>query len=178
MREVTVSTTISAPREDVFDFVCDLALRPTYADHYLDDYRLARVDTVGVGAAARFRLDGWLSNEYAELTITKAERPRQIIEEIRVGRRGRSRAVAVYDFEREAAHVTRVRLTTYGEPATRVDRFRQFGAPTWMRRKTKKALDRLRMVFEEPDRVEMKRATIAGFEPETSARFGVHVGRS
>ncbi len=178
MREVTVSTTISAPREDVFDLVCDLALRPTYADHYLDDYRLARVDTVGVGAAARFRLDGWLSNEYAELTITKAERPRQIIEEIRVGRRGRSRAVAVYDFERESAHVTRVQLTTYGEPATKVDRFRQFGAPTWMRRKTKKALDRLRMVFEEPDRVEMKRATIAGFEPETAARFGVHVGRS
>ena len=173
-----MSTTISAPREDVFDFVCDLALRPTYADHYLDDYRLARVDTVGVGAAARFRLDGWLSNEYAELTITKADRPRQIIEEIRVGRRGRSRAVAVYDFERESAHVTRVRLTTYGEPATKVDRFRQFGAPTWMRRKTKKALDRLRMAFEEPDRVETKRATIAGFEPETAARFGVHVGRS
>jgi uncharacterized protein YndB with AHSA1/START domain len=178
MREVTVSTTISAPREDVFDFVCDLGLRPTYADHYLDDYRLARVNTVGVGAAARFRLDGWLSNEYAELTITKAERPRQIIEEIRVGRRGRSRAVAVYDFERESANQTRVRLTTYGEPATMVDRFRQFGAPTWMRRKTKKALDRLRMVFEEPDRVELRRATIAGFEPEKAARFGVHVGRS
>ena len=178
MREVTVSTTISAPREDVFDLVCDLALRPTYADHYLDDYRLARVDTVGVGAAARFRLDGWLANEYAELTITKAERPRQIIEEIRVGRRGRSRAVAVYDFERESAHVTRVKLTTYGEPATKVDRFRQFGAASWMRRKTKKALDRLRMAFEEPDRVKMKRATIAGFEPEKAARFGVHVGRS
>jgi hypothetical protein len=47
-----------------------------------------------------------------------------------------------------------------------------------MRRKTKRALDRLRMVFEEPDRVELRRATIAGFEPEKAARFGVHVGRS
>ena len=178
MREVTVSINISAPREDVFDFVCDLSLRTTYADHDLDDYRLARVDTVGGGAAARFRLDGWLSNEYAELTITKADRPRQIIEEIRVGRRGRSRAVAVYEFERESAHQTRAQLTTYGEPATMVDRFRQFGAATWMRRKTKKALERLRMVFEEPDRVELRRATIAGFEPEKAARFGVHVGRS
>src|SRR5688500_12014047 len=178
MREVTVSATISAPREQVFDFVCDLSVRPSFADHFMEDYRLARVLPVGVGAAARFKIDLPLANEYAELTITKAERPRQIIEEIRVGRRGRSRAVAVYDFERESAHVTRVQLTTYGEPATRVDRFRQFGAPTWMRRKTKKALDRLRMVFEEPDRVEMKRATIAGFEPEKSARFGVHVGRS
>jgi uncharacterized protein YndB with AHSA1/START domain len=176
MREVTVSTIISAPREDVFDFVSDLAARPAYTDHYMDDYRLARVQPVGVGAAARFRLDVPLANEYAELTITKADRPRQIIEEIRVGRRGRNRAVAVYDFERESARVTRVELTTYSEPATMVDRFRQFGAAAWMRRKTKRALERLRMIFEEPDRVEMKRATIAGYEPEKAARFGAHAG--
>ena len=177
MREVTVSTIISAPREAVFDLVSDLALRPSYSDHYLDDYRLARVDSVGLGAAARFRLDVPMSNEYAELTITKADRPRQIIEELRVGRRGRSRAVAVYDFSRESGTTTRVELTTYSEPATMVDRFRQFGAPSWMRRKTKKALERLRMIFEEPDRVELKRATIAGFEPEKAARFGVHPSR-
>jgi uncharacterized protein YndB with AHSA1/START domain len=177
MREITVSTIISAPREAVFDLVSDLALRPSYSDHYLDDYRLARVDSVGLGAAARFRLDAPMANEYAELTITKADRPRQIIEELRVGRRGRSRAVAVYDFSRESGNATRVELTTYSEPATMVDRFRQFGAPSWMRRKTKKALERLRMIFEEPDRVELKRATIAGFEPEKAARFGVHPSR-
>jgi uncharacterized protein YndB with AHSA1/START domain len=177
MREVTVSTIISAPREAVFDLVSDLALRPSYSDHYLDDYRLARVDSVGLGAAARFRLDVPMSNEYAELTITKADRPRQIIEELRVGRRGRSRAVAVYDFSRESGNTTRVELTTFSEPATMVDRFRQFGAPSWMRRKTKKALERLRMIFEEPERTELKRATIAGFEPDKAARFGVHPSR-
>lgn len=177
MREVKVSTIISAPREAVFDLVSDLALRPSYSDHYLDDYRLARVDSVGVGAAARFRLDAPMSNEYAELTITKADRPRQIIEELRVGRRGRSRAVAVYDFARESGNTTRVELTTYSEPATMVDRFRQFGAPSWMRRKTKRALERLRMIFEEPDRAELRRATIAGFEPDKAARFGVHPSR-
>jgi hypothetical protein len=179
MREVTVSTTISAPREAIFDLVCDLSMRPAFADHFLDDYRLARVDPVGVGAAARFRLDVPmpLTAEYAELTITKADRPRQVIEEMRVGRRGRSRAVAVYDFTRESAGVTTVELTTYSEPATMVDRFRQLGAASWMRRKTKRALDRLRAIFEEPDRVELKRATIAGYEPEKAARFGVHTAR-
>jgi hypothetical protein len=45
-----------------------------------------------------------------------------------------------------------------------------------MRRKTKKALDLLRMVFEEPKRVELKRATIAGYEPEKAARFGAYSG--
>jgi uncharacterized protein YndB with AHSA1/START domain len=176
MREVTVSAIISAPREDVFDFVCDLAARPSYTDHFMEDYRLARVQPVGVGAAARFKLDAPLANEYAELTITKADRPRQIIEEIRVGRRGRNRSVAVYDFTRESAHVTRVELTTFSEPATLIDRFKEVGAAGWIRRQTKKSLDRLRMIFEEPERVELKRATIAGYEPEKAARFGAYTG--
>jgi uncharacterized protein YndB with AHSA1/START domain len=176
MREVTVSVIISAPREAVFDFVCDLAARPSFSDHYMDDYRLARVDPVGVGAAARFKLDAPLANEWAELTITQADRPRQIIEEIRVGRRGRNRSVAVYDFTRESARVTRVELTTFSEPATLIDRFKEIGAAGWVRRKTRKSLDRLRMIFEEPQRVELKRATIAGYEPEKAARFGAHAG--
>ena len=172
MREVTVSAVISAPREEVYDFVCDLAARPSFTDHFMDDYRLARVYPVGVGAAARFKLNAPLANEYAELTITKADRPRQIIEEIRVGRRGRNRSVAVYDFTRESATVTRVELTTFSEPATRIDRLKEIGAAGWVRRKTRKALERLRMIFEEPDRVKLKRATIAGYEPEKAARFG------
>jgi uncharacterized protein YndB with AHSA1/START domain len=176
MREVTVSTIISAPREEVFDFVCDLAGRPAYTDHFMDDYRLARVQPVGVGAAARFKLDAPLSNQYAELTITEADRPRRIIEEIRVGRRGRNRSVAVYDFTRESANITRVDLTTFSEPATMVDRFREIGAAGWMRRKTRKSLDRLRMIFEEPQKGPPKRATIAGYEPDKAARFGAHSG--
>jgi uncharacterized protein YndB with AHSA1/START domain len=176
MREVTVSATISAPREEVFDFVCDLAARPTFTGHFMDDYRLARVQPVGVGAAARFKLDAPLANEYAELTITRADRPRQIIEEIRYGRRGRNRSVAVYDFTRESAHVTRVELTTFSEPATKVDRMKEIGAAGWIRRKTRKGLDRLRMVFEEPDRIELKRASIAGYEPDKAARFGGYAG--
>jgi uncharacterized protein YndB with AHSA1/START domain len=176
MREVTVSTIISAPREEVFDFVCDLAGRPAYTDHFMDDYRLARVQPVGVGAAARFKLDAPMSNQYAELTITEADRPRRIIEEVRLGRRGRNRSVAVYDFTRESATVTRVDLTTFSEPATMVDRFREIGAAGWMRRKTRKSLDRLRMIFEEPQKGPPKRATIAGYEPDKAARFGAHPG--
>jgi uncharacterized protein YndB with AHSA1/START domain len=176
MREVTVSAVISAPREEVFDFVSDLAARPSFTDHFMDDYRLARVQPVGLGAAARFKLDTPLANEWAELTITKADRPRQIIEELRVGRRGRNRSVAVYDFTREAANVTRVELTTFSEPATFVDRVKEIGAAGWVKRKTRKSLDRLRMVFEEPDRATLTRATIAGYEPEKAARFGGYAG--
>jgi uncharacterized protein YndB with AHSA1/START domain len=176
VRQVTVQTHISAPREEVFDFVADLAGRPAYSDHYLDDYRLARVNPVGEGAAARFRLKAPLAKQYAELQIKKVDRPRQIVEELRVGRRGRNRSVAIYDFTQEGPNLTRVELTTYSEPATLVDRFREIGAAGWVRRRTAKALERLRRIFEEPGRKPLKRATIAGYEPEKAPRFGAHTG--
>jgi hypothetical protein len=45
-----------------------------------------------------------------------------------------------------------------------------------MRRKTRKSLDRLRTIFEEPQKEPPKRATIAGYEPDKAARFGAHPG--
>jgi uncharacterized protein YndB with AHSA1/START domain len=176
VRQVTVSTVISAPREQVFDFVCDLAGRPAYTDHYLRDFRLARVNPVGRGAAARFQLRAPLAKEYAELEIRTVDRPREIVEEIRVGRRGRNRSLAVYEFTVESGGMTRVELTTYSEPATLIDRVKELGAAGWMRRQTRKALERLRMIFEEPPKGDLKRATIAGYEPAKAPRFGAHAG--
>jgi uncharacterized protein YndB with AHSA1/START domain len=176
VRQVTVSTHISAPREEVFDFVVDLAGRPAYSDHYLDDYRLARVNAVGEGAAARFRLKGPLAHQYAELEIKRVDRPREILEEIRIGRRGRSRSVALYEFSQEGPHHTQVELTTYSEPATLVDRFREIGAAWWVRRRTKKALERLRRIFEEPGSEPLKRVSIGGYDPLKAPRFGLPAG--
>ena len=176
MRQVTVSTVISASREEIFDFVCDLAARPAYTDHFMRDYRLARVNTVGLGAAARFEMKAPFAKEYAELQITEVDRPRRIVEELAVGRRGRNRSLAIYDFSIESPGVTRVELTTFSEPATKIDRVKQLGAAGWVRRQTAKALKRLRMIFEEPSRGELKRATIAGFEPEKAPRYGAPVG--
>jgi uncharacterized protein YndB with AHSA1/START domain len=104
VREVTVHTSISAPREDVFDFVVDVAGRPAFSDHYMKDFRLARAQAVGQGAAARFKL----RSQWAELAIREADRPRRIVEELRWGRVGRNRALAVWDFSRESGGVTRV----------------------------------------------------------------------
>jgi uncharacterized protein YndB with AHSA1/START domain len=176
MREVHVSKVISAERERIFDFVCDLAGRPSYADHYMHDYRLARVNPVGEGAAARFRFKAPFAKDYAELEVREVDRPRRIVEELAVGRRGRNRFLAVYDFTQEAPGVTRVELTTYGEPATRVDRMKQIGAAGWVRRQTAKQLERLRMIFEDPPKEPLRRATIAGYEPAKAPRFGASTG--
>ena len=176
MRAVRVHTTISAPREQVYDFVADLAGRPAYTDHYLDDYRLARPHSHGLGAAARFRIRAPFAKEYAELTITEADRPRRIVEEVRLGRRGRNRSVALYEFIAEQPGLTRVELTTYSEPATVLDRLKELGAAGWIRRQSKTALERLRLIFEEPPDRPLARATVAGYEPLKAARFGAHTG--
>jgi uncharacterized protein YndB with AHSA1/START domain len=176
MRQVTVHTTISAPREQVFDFVADLAGRPAYTDHYLEDYRLARANPYGKGAAARFLMRAPLAEERVEIEITECERPRRIVEEARLGRRGRSRGLAVYEFTPEPGGATRVELTTYSDPKNRFDAFKQRRAHRWMRRQTKMALERLRLVFEEPPEQPLKRATVAGYEPLKAARFGAHTG--
>lgn len=174
MRQVTVDTVISAPREEIFDFVADLSRRPAYCDHYLKDYRLARANPVGEGAAARFLLKGPIFKERADLAIVEASRPRRLVEEGRVGIRGRSRLIAIYDFIPEG-RATRVELTTYSEPKTWVDRVRQRGAHRFIKRNSKKALNRLRKIFEEPREGELPRAGIAGYEPAKAPRFGAHV---
>jgi uncharacterized protein YndB with AHSA1/START domain len=176
VRQVTVSAVISAPREQVFDFVNDLAARPAYTDHYMRDYRLARVNPVGKGAAARFQLKAPFAKAYAELEIKEVDRPRRIVEEVRWGRRGRNRSLAVYELLQESSGVTRVELTTFSEPATAVDRLKEIGAAGWVRRQTKKSLERLRMIFEEPPDGELRRATIAGYDPFKAARFGARTG--
>jgi uncharacterized protein YndB with AHSA1/START domain len=176
MRQVTVSAHISAPREEVFDFLADLAGRPAWTDHYLEDYRLARVNPYGKGAAARFLLRAPLAKEYAELEITECDRPRRIVEELKVGRLGRSRSLAVYEITAETGGLTHVELTTYSEPASAMEAVKQLGAARWIRRQTKIALERLRRVFEEPSDAPLARATIAAYEPSKAPRFGAHTG--
>ena len=176
MRPVTVSKRIAAPREKVFDFVSDLAARPAYSDHYLDDYRLARADPVGPGAAARFLITAPFAKEYAELTVAEVDRPRRIVEQIRVGRLGRNRSAAVYEFIPEAGGLTHVELSLLSEPANPIESVKQYLARGWIRRNAARSLERLRMVFEEPPEEPLRRATIAGWEPLKAPRFGEAAG--
>jgi uncharacterized protein YndB with AHSA1/START domain len=174
MGEVKVSTVISAPCEDVFDLVSDLSRRPGFTDHYLKDFRLARPDPQGIGASARFLLGRRLFGDRAEIRITECDRPRRIVEEGRLGRRGRSSLSATYEFEREDGGC-RVELTTRTEAKTGVDRLRHRGLPSWLRRHTKKSLDRLRRLLEEPTAEAPEQVTVAAYEPHTAPRFGDHV---
>jgi hypothetical protein len=174
---VTVDTVISAPREAVFDFVGDLANHVAFTDHFMSDFRLARTKSDGLGAAARFRLENPGPKQWAEVQFAVVERPRRIVEEGHSGRFLRNTFWTVWDFSPDGK-ATRVTLTFWTEPATRWDSFKEaLGASRWVKRQNRVALARLRMVFEDQRDEPLARASVAGLEPETLARFGAHPSR-
>lgn len=176
MAAFTLAKTICAPPERVYDFVADLAAWPAVVDHFVDDFRLARANPVGRGAAARFRVRSPYGKPYAELDIYAAERPRELLLRVRYGRVGRNRAAIALSFMAEEAGCTRLELQAETYPMRLADRLRDALCGRWLKRRVAEALERLRMVFEEPPSKPLLRASIAGFEPEKGPRFGAHAG--
>ena len=85
-----MSTVISAPREQVFDYLQDIANHGEFTDHYLVDWHLTRIDSVGLGAGARFRVRA-PGNRYswADVTFAEVDRPYRIVEVGRTGKENR-----------------------------------------------------------------------------------------
>jgi uncharacterized protein YndB with AHSA1/START domain len=143
---ITVTTSIDAPRERVFDFICDLATRPSWIDHFAGDYRLERIPASGRGAAARFRIDAPAGVQYMETVIAEADRPYRVVEH---GRGGRLDRVAIrLVWELESGPTTTVKLTFWTAPPSIFDRIREFGRERWWRRRWAKALTRMRDLIE------------------------------
>jgi len=132
---VSVSIVVSAPREQVFDYLQDIANHAEFTDHYLVDWHLTRIDSIGRGAGARFRV--------------KAPG-------------NRIRTLGVYDLAPAAAGATRVRFTLQTIPITLSDRLMEgLGARAWTRRKSARAMRRLREILEQ-DEGRGGRVTVAG----------------
>jgi uncharacterized protein YndB with AHSA1/START domain len=154
--------TIARPREEVWEYLADIANHAEFTDHFLVDWRLTREDTYGVGAGARWKSKVPLNRfAWGDSTIVEAERPRRIVEVGRTGKFNRIRTIAVYELE-PAGRGTRVRFTFESEPRTPSDKLlERFGARGWLKRNLRKSLRRLQSILEEDyDRGE--RATIGG----------------
>lgn len=145
-----MSTVVSAPRELVFDYLQDIANHSEFSDHYLVDWHLTRVDSVGRGAGARFRMKVPGNRfSWGDVTLVEVERPHRIVEVGRMGKNNRIRTLAVYELTAEASGATRVRLTLQTQPRTFSDRLMEaLGARSWTRRKSRRALRRLRTIIE------------------------------
>jgi uncharacterized protein YndB with AHSA1/START domain len=159
---VTVSTVISAPREQVFDYLQDIANHSEFTDHYLVDWHLTRVDSVGRGAGARFRVKAPLNRfSWADVTFAEVERPHRIVEVGRTGKNNRIRTLGVYELTPGVSGTTRLRFTLQTEPQMLSDRLLEaLGARNWMRRKGDRAMRRLRAIIERGEQ-RGRRVTVA-----------------
>ena len=173
MIPVVLDTYIAAPREDVFDFLVDLANRPAWTDHFQREVHLTRTYTDRAGSATRYRTDPPFGKQlYSDLAIVEIDRPRHILEEGVQGRLNRSRVQLVWDLVQEGSAHTRVGLEMRTEPSGRLAKLSEIGAHGYYKRQWGTALERLRTIFEERPAGELARATIAGYEPLKAPRYG------
>jgi len=162
MDPVSASVTIARPQEDVFEYLLDVANHAEFCDHYLVDWRLTREDSYGRGAGARFRVKVPMNRfPWADVTFSEVERPRLIVERGRTGKYNRIRTLGTYELEPVGSGSTRVTFTFETQPGNLADRIGEsLGARGWLKRKTTRAMRRLRTILEE-DRGRGSRATVA-----------------
>jgi uncharacterized protein YndB with AHSA1/START domain len=159
----TVTATISKPREEVFEYLADIANHAEFTDHYLVDWHLTREDSYGLGAGARFRVKAPLARfSWADMTFSEVTPPFKIVERGRGGKYNRIKMLGTYTVTPGAGDSTKVEYTLETLPVMLSDRLMEaFGGRSWTRRRAAKAMRRLRAILEE-GRDRGRRATLAG----------------
>ncbi len=149
MGPVTAEVTIDVPRERVFAVVSDLALRPSFCDHFQEEYRLQRLASTGVGAAARFRVRAPRFPIWMETAISEQRAPHLLVESGRGARSDRMPIGTAWELSEGPGDTTEVRVSFWTEPGHPLDRVRErLGATGWYERRWRRALARLRELLE------------------------------
>jgi hypothetical protein len=143
MGPVYAEIDIDAPREEICDYLLDIATRPVLFEGAIDSFRLLRLESQGVGAGARFRFrrrKAWI-----DTSITAVEYPRRVSERGAGGRFNRNRNGFEWELAERPGGVSTVRVSYWTEPkgfSKLTDRLT--GGAGWYRRRLRQALDRLR----------------------------------
>jgi hypothetical protein len=150
MGPVNAELAIDVPREVGFDYVADLANRPSFSDHFVSDVHLLRTESTGVGAGARFRFFAPPQAIWMDTTIVALERPHRISERGSGGRWNRVGSATEWELLAGPGSLTTVRVTYWTEPGHPIDRLKEvFGAASvWYGRDWATALRRLRDLLE------------------------------
>lgn len=155
MGPVIATTSIDAPRERVYEVLADLANRPAFCDHFAKQYHLQRIESTGVGAAARFRADARGFKTWMETVITELEPPHRIVEAGHGSRADRMRTGTVWELVEGPGSTTEVTVTFWADAENPIDAAKgKFGATRWYRKQWRRALSRLRDLLEDGEPIE------------------------
>lgn len=172
MDPITASVTIARPREQVWEYLLDIANHAEFCDHYLTDWRLTREDSYGYGAGARVRIPAMGRFGFGDLTFVRIEPPFRITARGRGGKFNRIQLRLVYELTEDGPDQTTVRSTFETQPKYPSDRLREALAGRRLRGGQRRALTRLRAILEHGEQ-RGKRALISGGarKPATVHRF-------
>ena len=109
MGPISAEVEIDVPRERVFELIGDLSARPSFTDHFLSDFHLTRIESTGVGAGARFRVNAPLRSIWMDTAIVEQEEPFRIVEQGHGGRTNRIRSNTVWELTGGTGSLTAVR---------------------------------------------------------------------
>ncbi len=151
MEPFTVTTTIARPREQVYEYLADIANHPEFSDHYKVDWHLTRIDTHGQGAGARFRIKAPMNRfAWGDTTFAEMQPPFRIVERGRGGKFNRIRMVGTYTLTPGPGDTTKVEYTFETLPVQLSDKLLDtFGGRSWSKRQANKAMRRLRTILED-----------------------------
>ena len=150
MDRVSVSTVISKPREEVFEYLADIANHAEFTDHYLADWHLLREQSYGTGAGARFRVKAPFARfSWADMTFSKLDPPSRIVEQGTGGKYNRVRLLGTYTLTDGPGETTKVEYQFETRPVQPSDRLMDaLGGRAWTRRQAAKSMRRLRAILE------------------------------
>ena len=164
MEPITVQTTIERPREEVYEYLADIANHSEFQDHYLTDWHLTRTDTYGTGAGARFRIKAPLQRfSWADMVIAEMQPPFRILQHGRGGKYNRIRMLGVYTLQPAHGGATKVTYRYETEPSQLSDKLMEnLIVRRWTERNAQRAMRRLRSILEDGKR----RGARAAYEAE------------
>jgi len=151
MEPITLTTTIAKPREEVFEYLADVANHAEFSDHCMVDWRLTREDSYGRGAGARFRVKSRFDRfSYGDITLAELTPPERIVATGCGGRFNRIRTHSTWTLDDAGPGQTKVTFETRSEPVLKSDELMEklLRLRTTTTRCHKRALERLRSILE------------------------------
>jgi uncharacterized protein YndB with AHSA1/START domain len=163
MGPISAEVEVDVSRERAFATISDMAIRPSFTDHFLSGFHLTRIESAGIGAGARFRVEAPLRSVWMDTTIVEAEEPFRIVERGQGGRANRIATHTVWELTGAAGVLTKITMTHWTAPANPLDRALELAsaASFWQQRGWREALHRLRDLLES-DHPEVERIAVAG----------------
>ncbi len=166
MGPVSAEIEIDVSRQRAFEAIADLALRPSFMDHFISGFHLTRIDSAGIGAGARFRFTTGPRRFWADTAIAETEEPHRIVEHGRGGRGNRVPTTTLWELTEGPGSLTTVRVSFWTEPSNPLDRAPELlgAASIFNERGWREALRRLRDQLES-GALGAKRLAVAGGNP-------------